>query len=72
MTENNSFSYVNNHLYSVIDFNHVKMKYIEPCNFLTKRALVSQQSTIVVAKGPDISHYLNLSIYLPMIILAII
>ena len=46
--------------------------YIEPCNFLTKRALVSQQSTIVVAKDPDISHYLNLSIYLPMIILAII
>ena len=66
------FSYVNNHLYSVIDFNHVKLRYIEPCNFVTKRALVSQQSTLVVAKDPSTSHYLNLSIYLPTIILAII
>ena len=32
------FSYVSNHLYSLINFNHVKLKYIEPCNFLTKRA----------------------------------
>ena len=45
---------------------------MEPCNFLTKRALVSQPSTIVVAKDPNISHYLNLSIYLPTSILAII
>ena len=36
------FSYVNNHFYSMINFNHVKLKYIEPYNFLTKRALVSQ------------------------------
>ena len=48
------------------------MRYIEPCNFLTKRALVSQQNMLMVAKDPNISHYLNLSIYLPMIILAII
>ena len=37
-----------------------------------KRALVIQQSTLVVAKDPNISHYLNLSIYLPTIIRAII
>ena len=66
------FSYVNNHLYSVINFNHVKLRYTEWCNFLTKRALVSQQSTLVVAKDPNILHYLNLSIYFPTIILAII
>ena len=66
------FSYVNNYLYSVIDFNHVKLRYMELCNFLTRRALVSQPSTIVVAKYPNISHYMNLSIYLPTIILAII
>ena len=28
------FSYVNNQLYSVIDFNHVKLRYIEPCNLI--------------------------------------
>ena len=66
------FSYVNNHLYSVVHFNHIKLRYIELCNFLTKRALVNQQSTLVVAKDSNISLYLNLSIYLPMIILAII
>ena len=65
------FSYVNNHLYSVINFNHVKLRYIEPCNFLTKRAFVRQQSTLAVAKDPNILHYLNLLIYLPAIILAI-
>ena len=56
----------------MMNFNHVKLRYIEPCNFLTKRALMSQPSTLMVAKDPDISHYLNLSIYLPTIILAII
>ena len=66
------FIHVNKHLYSVINFNRVKLRYIEPCNFLTKPALASQQSTLVVAKDPNISHYLNLSIYLPTIILAII
>ena len=55
----------------MINFNHVKLRYIEPCNFLTKRALVSQQSTLVVAKDANISHYLNLSIYMPTITLAI-
>ena len=57
------FSYVNNHLYSVINFDHVKLRYIGQCHFFTNRALVSQQSTLVVAKDPNISHYLNLSIY---------
>ena len=55
-----------------MNFIHVKLRYNEPCNFLTKRALVSQQSTLVVAKDPNISHHLNLSVYLPTIILAII
>ena len=66
------FSYVNNHLYLVINFNHVKLRYNEPCTFLAKRALVSQQSKLVVAMDPNISHYLNLSVYLPTIIIAII
>ena len=66
------FSCVNDYLYSVINFKHVKLRYIEPCNFLTKNALVSQQSTLVVAKDSSISHYLNLSIHLLTIILAII
>ena len=74
--KNNSFGakfgYVNNHLCSVINFNHVKVRYIELCNFLNKRALVSQPRTIVDAKDPNISHYLNLSIYLPTIFLSII
>ena len=62
---------VNNHLYSVINFNHVKLRYIEPCNFLTKRAMVSQPSTLVAARDPNISYYLNLSIYFPTSILVI-
>ena len=66
------FIYANNHLYLVINFNHVKLRYIEPCNFLTKRALMSQQSTLAVAKDPKISYYLNLLKYLPTSILAII
>ena len=56
----------------MINFDHVKLRYIEPCNFLTKRAFVRQQSTLVVAKDPNILHFLNLLIYLPTIILAII
>ena len=65
-------SYVNNHLYSVIHFNHVKLRYIEPYNLHTKHALVSQPSKLVVAMDFKISHYLNLSIYLPAIIQVII
>ena len=59
-------------MYSVINFNHVKLRYIEPCNFLIKRASVWEPNILVVAKDPNISHYLNLSVYLPKIILAII
>ena len=55
----------------MINFNHVKLRYIEPCNFLTKRTLVSQPSTLVVARDPIVSYYLNLSIYFPTIILVI-
>ena len=55
-----------------MDLNHLKLRYTEPCNFLTKRALVNQPSTLVVAKDSSILHYLNLSMYLPTIIIAII
>ena len=55
-----------------MNFNHVKLRYNEPCNFLTKHALVSQQSTLVVAEDPNISNHLNLAVYLPMIIRVII
>ena len=57
---------------SVMNFIHVKLRYNEPCNFLTKHALVSQESMLVVAEDPNISHHLNSSVYLPTIILAII
>ena len=53
------FSYFNNHLWLVKNKNHLKPRYTAPCNFLTKRAWVSQQCTLVVAKACNISHYLN-------------
>ena len=53
------------------NFNHVKLRYIEHMQF-SNQTFVSQQSTLMVAKNPNNSHYLNLSIYLPTIILAII
>ena len=59
-----SFRYLNNHLYSVNNFNPLKMRYIEPLNFLTKCALVSQPSILALVKDPNISHYLNSSIHL--------
>ena len=72
MMKNNSFSVnainVKNHLYSAINLNHVKLRYIEPCNFLTKRALVSQQSTLAVAKDPNILHYFNQSCWVRLTI----
>ena len=59
-------------MHSLINFDYVKSRYIEPCNFLTKPALlVSQPSTLVFAKDPNTLHYLNLSVYLPTIIRAI-
>ena len=66
------FNYINNHLWLVKNNNHLKPRYTEPCNFLTKRAWVRQQCTLVVAKDSNISHYLNSWGYLVMIILAII
>ena len=66
------FNYFNNHLWLVENNNHLKPRYAESCNFLTKRAWVSQQCTLMVAKDYNISHYLNSWAYLVMIILAII
>ena len=66
------FNYFNNHLWLVKNNNHLKPRYTEPCNFLTKRAWVSQQCTLVVAKDSNNSHYLNSWAYLVIIILAII
>ena len=54
------------------NFVHLKLRYIDSCNFLTKRTLVGQPSTLLVAKDSNISDYLNLSMYLPTIILAIL
>ena len=48
--------------------NPLKPRYTEPCNFLTKRAWVSQQCTLVVAKDSNVSHYLNSWAHLVMII----
>ena len=49
------------------------MMYTAPCNFLTKRALLSQQAAlVVVAKGSNSSHYLNVSIHLPTAMIPII
>ena len=39
------FNYINKHFHFEKKFNHSKLRYTDPCNFLTKRALVSQQST---------------------------
>ena len=55
--------YINKHLRLVKIFYHSNLSYTNSCYFLTKRALVSQPSTVACAK--DILHYLNLSIYLP-------
>ena len=62
------------HRYGALVFGKlvIYVRYTEPCNFLTKRAWVSQQCTLVVAKDSNISHYLNSWAYLVMIILAII
>ena len=49
-----------------------KVRWNDPRNFLTKRALLSQQGTLVVAKDSNILHNLNLSIYSPMVVVVII
>ena len=63
---------INKQLYLEKISNHLKLKYTEPCNFLTKRALVGQPSALVDAKDSNISHYLNLLINSPTIILPIV
>ena len=63
---------VSKHFYFEKNFDHSKLRYRDPCNFLTKHALVSQQSTIVVAKDSNISQYLNVLINSPTFIILII
>ena len=66
------FKYIIKHLYLEKHFNHLKLRYTDLRNFLTKRALVSQPIKLIVAKDSNILHYLNLSINSPSIILLII
>ena len=65
-------NYINKYLQFSNDFYYLELSYTDPCNFLTKRALVSQPSTVAFAKDANILHYLNFSIHFPTIILAII
>ena len=65
------FNYVIKHLYLEKHFNHSKLRYTDKCNFLTKRALVSQPTRLWLLRI-NISHYVNLSINSPAIILPII
>ena len=57
------FNSFNKHLHSEKNFSHLKPRYTDPCNFLTKLALVSQPSMPMVAKESNISHYLNSPIH---------
>ena len=43
-----NFNYTNQHLHLKKNFNHLQLRNTDPCNFLTKRALVSQPSTLVL------------------------
>ena len=52
-----AFNYINKYLHLENNFNHLKLRYTDPCSYLTKRALVSQPTTLVVAKDPNNSHY---------------
>ena len=54
------FNYINKRLYLEKNFNLLKMTCTDPCNFLTKRALVNQPSTLVVAKDSSILHFANM------------
>ena len=63
------FNYINTHLHPEENFNRLKVRYIDSCNFLYKRVLVIQPSTLVVTKDSDISNYLHLSIHSSTIIL---
>ena len=48
------FNYSELHVYVVNNFDHKKSSYSNSFNLLTKRALVSQPSTLVVAKDSNI------------------
>ena len=65
------FNYIDKHLHLGNNIIHLKLWYTDS-NFLTKRALVSRPSTVVVTKDPNVSHFLNLSTYSPIVILPII
>ena len=55
----------------MMNFDYSKLN-TDPCNFPTKRALVSQASKFMVAKDSNISRYLNLPMYLPIFILFVL
>ena len=48
-------NYINKDLHLEKKFYHLKLRYTDPCNFLTKRALMIQRSKLVVAK--DSKHF---------------
>ena len=52
-----TFNHINKHLHSEKNFKYSKLTNTNPCNFLNKRALMSQPSTL-----SNISLYWNLSI----------
>ena len=45
-----NFYYIIQHLYLEKNFNYLKLRYTDPCNFLTKHAVLSQPSMLVIAK----------------------
>ena len=51
------FHYIIKQLYLEKSFNHLKLRYTDLHNFLTKHALMSQPSTLAVLKDSDILHY---------------
>ena len=57
------------YLYLIKNCYHLRLRCTDPYNFITKRALISQQ---IVPNDSKISHYLNLSIYTSAVILDII
>ena len=66
------FNNINKQFYLEKNFNHLKLRFSGPCNFLTKRTLVSQPSTLVIAKDANILHYFDLAINLATIVPPII
>ena len=50
------FNYTNRRLCLEKNFNHLKLRYTDLCNFFAKRALVSQPTTVEFAKDSNISY----------------